>query len=215
MCGLPGATSVEHIVPQSYYLDGVGDDPPRAPAHVECNRSTAPAEDALRNVLAAAPLQRGDRRLLEKTVRALGRPEAARLRTEFLSKMVAIPGVGGTVGTRPEHVAYVLAKIAKGFIYLDTGNIILPGDVRWTVRTTPDDVLASLDLPPPMGGRVVGHVVEVAWWSIPAMPAYAMVRFYGAVTYAVMAVRRERVFQVREFGAKYLPWPRPRIRRSD
>jgi hypothetical protein len=210
LCGLPGADSDEHVVPRCFYDDrrpttgGI-----TARAHQKCNSSIGLDEQSAFVTLSTSRLigMGGDERY-ERAKRTLLRPEAQAFAQSFLDSMVPLPG-GGAMRTIDElSLLYVLAKIVKGFVYRETGQLLL--DNLWWTRTITFERLITAPT-----DRIVDvpAVLSARWAQFPSEPRATSwwMSFYGQHHYFVVsAPRGTRGAFPNGVGSVALTWPRVR-----
>jgi hypothetical protein len=140
LCGKEGADTTEHVVPRCLFPGKLPQDVPTLPAHLACNKFTELHEEAFRNHIATAiPEGNPGLPLWNATRRAIQRPEAAGMRRDFYNKIVSrmLVDPDGVQRPSPVHLMddercdWVIAKIVKGLFTLQTGELLLPKNVRW------------------------------------------------------------------------------------
>src|ERR1019366_4361452 len=142
---LVGKWSAEHFVPRCFYPNRKVPNEPNltVPAHPECNRSTSDEEEwgfqvlslshplGLHGSPSSAEHERWNRAQRALTMARPGLPGGRA--AGFWRRVVDLPGGGAALPMGVDRYLWVLAKIAKGLSYRETGLLWGP-DTEWSAR---------------------------------------------------------------------------------
>lgn len=201
ICGSAPGTTKDHIFPKSLFIPPLPQDMLTAPACGPCQQAIQPDEEVFRNFVAAGSYGDVTARALWEGRVAGSFTNSPGLRTTFLNsiKTMEWKSPGGVIlgdmtvveGDR-ERTENVVHKIVRGLYFKDSGEQVMPFDVRYHIEqvtpmtaTMPDsvmDVYHGIDL------RTVGDDVRYKFQIVTEEPRSTVLwmAFYGKMMFVAL-----------------------------
>ncbi len=200
ICGIAGASTRDHVFPKGLFPPPLPLDMLTAPACDECQQRLQPDEEYFRTLAASGAYRDPSARELwdTKILRSFSNSPAFRRSLEKAIRTVEWKSPGGIIlgavtglEGNQARVGNVLRKIVRGLFYLDSGETVMPFDVKFNYEQVspmsppmPEEVMDVIHGIPL---RTVGDVVRYKFEICPEEPRMIVswMALYGRTMFVV------------------------------
>ena len=200
ICGSEPSSTKDHIFPQCLFVPPLPSDILTAPACGDCQQGIQPDEEVFRNFVVAGSYGDPTARALWETKVAGSFANSPGLRVTFVNAIRTMEwkSPGGivlgdltVVDGNKRRTENVLRKIVRGLFYLDSGDEIMPFDVRYHIEqiTPMSDPMpgAAMGIYHGIDLRTIGDDVRFKFQIVAAEPRMTVswMAFYGKTMFIV------------------------------